>query len=68
MAYQTDPITGALGGSRLNPFRTWSNYVYPRTIDQKIRIFCVLILFLKLCLITVISMSFNLSLTQILHW
>ena len=34
MAYQTDPITGALGGSRLNPFRTWSNYVYPRTIDQ----------------------------------
>ena len=34
MAYQTDPVTGGLGASRLNPFRTFSSAVYPRTIDQ----------------------------------
>jgi hypothetical protein len=34
MSTFTDPASRNTGAARLNPFRTWANYVYPRTIDQ----------------------------------
>lgn len=34
MAFQADPVTGLAGASRLNPFRTYSNAVFPKTVDQ----------------------------------
>lgn len=34
LAFSTDGITTPSRGSRMNPFRTWSNWVYPRTIHE----------------------------------
>ena len=34
MSYYNDPLTYAARGARNNPFRTYSNFIYPRTLEE----------------------------------